>query len=220
MYNDPNSQPPYGESSPYTSPYEQQYKPYPQQQYAQVPYGTPVYIQSPPPKSSNRTLWAILGIAGAVLLLVGGGCCAVVYFVVNSTVTKTSQTVHNITAQSKATAAAIQQTMVASELSPKQQASAYYASISLQDYSLAFDILAPHLQAADGTPLTLAKYTQEAQQRDVALGRVTDYTCSVDPAQPTHVAVQVTRNGGKTYTVHLTFTQGTFEWVISSFDRI
>lgn len=220
MYNDPNSQSPYGESSPYTSPYEQQYHPYPPPQSPQVVYGTPVYVQVAPPKRSNKTLWAILGIAGAVLLLVGGGCCAVVYFVVNSTVTKTSQTVHTINAQIEATSTAIQQTIVASELSPRQQANAYYASISLRDYNLAFDSLAPHSQAADGTPLTLAKYTQEAQRLDAAQGSVTNYTSSTDPAHPTSVTVRVTRSGGKKYTVHLTFTQGPFEWLIGSFDGI
>ena len=220
MYNDPNSQPPFGGQSPYTDPYEEQYKPqYPPQQYPQTQYGAPqpVYVPvSPPPKSSAKTVWIVLGTIGAVLLLLGGGCCAAFYF----GVMKLGQTAQNFSAQFGATATAIQQTAIADEAPPEQQASAYYASISLQDYSVAFDSLAPNLKASDGTPLTLTKYTQEAQRLDASEGAVTDYNAKADLSNPTSVTVQVTRSGGKTYAVHLTFTQGDFQWVISSFDGI
>jgi len=149
-------------------------------------------------------------------LLVGGGCCAVFYL----GALQVGKTAQNIGAQFEATATAIQQTVVADESTPEQQASAYYASISLQDYTVAFDSLAPNLKMTDGTPLTLTKYTQEAQQLDTTEGMVTDYSAIADAANPASVTVKVTRSGGKTYTIHLTFTQGDFEWEISSFDGI
>lgn len=220
MYNDPNAQPPYGEQTPYPDPYAQQYNPYPQPQYPQTQYGTqppPVYIPVPQPqKSSAKTVWIVLGIIGAILLLVGGGCCAALYL----GVLQVGKTAQNLGAKFEATTTAIQQTAVAGESTPEQQASAYYSSISLQDYSVAFDSLAPNLKAPDGTPLTLTKYTQEAQQLDTSKGLVTNFNTSTDPANPAAVTVQVTRSNGKTYAVHLTFTQGDFEWVISSFDGI
>lgn len=221
MYNDPNSQPPYSGQTPYPDPYAQQYNPYPQPpQYPQTQYGTqppPVYVPvQQPQKSSSKTVWIVLGIIGAVLLLVGGGCCAVFYL----GALQVGKTAQNLGAQFEATATAIHQTVVADESTPEQQASAYYSSISLQDYAIAFDSLAPNLKAADGTPLTLAKYTQEAQQLDTTEGMVTNFNATADATNPASVTVQVTRSHGKTYAVHLTFTQGSFEWVISSLDGI
>lgn len=220
MYNDPNAQPPYGQGqSPYTSPYEQQYTQYPPQPvYPQTPYGAPppVYVPPPQQKSSSKTIWIVLGVIGAIILLVGGGCCALFYFVIN----KGAQSVQNFSTEFDATATAIQQTVVADEPAPSQQAQDYYLAISVQDYSNAFSFFAPNMTLSDGTKLTVTTFTQKASQLDVSEGKVTDYTATADSSDPTKVTVQVTRSSGKSYTVHLTFTQGSDEWVINSFDDI
>lgn len=223
MYHDPNApQPPYGQS-PYTSPYEQQYSPQPSQQpYPPTQYGAPpplvqpVYVPPPQQKSSNRTVWIVLGIVGAVLLLVGGGCCFAFFFVFN----RASQTAQNLGNQIAATVTADQQTVVASEPVPAQQTQDYYLAISVQDYTNAYSYLAPNMNTTDGKKLTQALYVQQAQALDASDGQVTNYTITADPADQTKVTVQVTRSKGSTYTVHLTFTQGTDQWVISSFDNI
>lgn len=219
MYNDPNTQPPYGQS-PYTSPYEQQYAPQaqppqyqPTTQYGAPPaYPPPVYVPVQQPKQSNKVLWIVLSILGGLLLLVGGSCCAVFYFA--------GRTVQNFSGQFSATATAIQATSIADEPSPAQQAQDYYLAISVQDYTNAYSYLAPAMTASDGTALTQAKFTQQAQALDASQGDVTDYTATADPSDSTKVTVQVTRSKGKTYTVHLTFKQGDYQWVISSFDSI
>lgn len=219
MYNDPNAQPPYGQS-PYTSPYEQQYAQQtqppqypPTTQYGAPPaYPPPVYVPVQQPKQSNKVLWIVLSIIGGLLLLVGGSCCAVFYFA--------GKTVQNVATQINATSTAIQATTIADETPPEQQAQDYYLAISAQDYSTAYSDLAPNITASDGTPLTQAKFTQEAQALDASQGDVTNYTATADPNDSTKVTVQVTRAKGKTYTVHLTFKQGDYQWVISSFDNI
>jgi hypothetical protein len=217
MYNDPNAQPPYGQS-PYTSPYEQQYAPQqpqypPTTQYGAPPvYPPPVYVPVQEQRKSNKVLWIVLSIIGALLLLVGGSCCAVFYFA--------GKTVQNISTQISATATADQATSIAEEPPPSQQAQDYYLAISVQDYTNAYSYLEPNMTASDGTALTQAKFTQEAQALDASEGTVTDYTATADPNDATKVTVQVTRSKGKTYTVHLTFQQGDYQWVISSFDTI
>lgn len=223
MYHDPNAQqPPYGQS-PYTSPYEQQYSPqptqppYPPTQYgASPPQVQPVYVPPPQQKSSTKTVWIVLGIVGAVLLLVGGGCCFAFFFVFN----RASQTVQNVGNQIAATVTADQQTVVASEPVPAQQAQNYYLAVSVQDYTNAYSYLAPSMTTTDGKKLTQALYVQQAQALDASEGQVTNYTITADPGDQTKVTVQVTRSKGTPYTVHLTFIQGTDQWVISSFDNI
>lgn len=223
MYNDPNApQPPYGQP-PYTSPYEQQYSaqptppPYPSTQYgAPPPVVQPVYVPPPQQQSSAKTVWIVLGVIGAILLLLGGGCCFASVFVFN----KASQTVNSVSTQIAATVTADQQTAIADEPVPSQQAQNYYLAISVQDYSNAYSYLAPNMTTTDGKQLTQALYVQQAQALDASDGKVTDYTVTADPNDQTKVTVQVTRSGGKTYTVHLTFTQGASQWVISSFDNI
>ena len=218
MYNDPNSQPPYGQS-PYTSPYEQQYAPqtqpppYPSEQYGTPPpYPPPVYVPVQQPKQSNKALWIVLSILGGILLLVGGGCCAVFYFA--------GRTVQSFSSQISATSTAIQATYAADETPPAQQAQDYYLAISVQDYSGAYGYLAPNMTSSDGTALTQAKFIQQAQALDTSEGTVTNYTATADPNDSTKVTVQVTRSKGKVYTVHLTFKQGDYQWEITSFDSI
>lgn len=223
MYNDPNApQPPYGQP-PYTSPYEQQYSaqptppPYPSTQYgAPPPVVQPVYVPPPQQQSSSKTVWIVLGIIGAILLLVGGGCCFAFFFVFN----KANQTVQTFNAQISATMTADAQTAVASEPAPSQQAQDYYLAISVQDYTNAYSYLAPNMTMSDGKQLTQALYTQQAQALDASDGQVTNYIVTADPNDQTKVTVQVTRSKGKTYTVHLTFIQGTDQWMINSFDSI
>jgi hypothetical protein len=223
MYQDPNTpQPPYGQS-PYTSPYEQQYSsqsvppPYPSTQYGAPPPGVqPVYIPLPPQKSSTKTVWLVLGVVGAILLLVGGGCCFAFYYVFN----RTTQTVQNLSSQIAATLTVDQQTVVASEPGPSQQARDYYLAISVQDYTNAYSYLAAGMTTTDGRPLTQALYARQAQTLDASSGQVTDYTVTADPDDQTRVTVQVTRGKGASYTVHLTFSQGTDQWMIRSFDTI
>lgn len=224
MYNDPNAQPPYGQS-PYNLPYEQQYtaQPTPPPQYPPTQYGVPqmqpmppVYMAPPPQNDSNKTVWIVLGIIGAVLLLVGGGCCAALYVIGSRVGTQ----VGAVSTQIVATSTADQQTVIADEASPVQQAQDYYQAISVQDYANAFSYLAPNMTASNGTALTQTAFTQQAQALDTSEGTVTTYNATADPTDASKVTVQVTRNGGKTYTVHLTFTQGDFQWDISSFDTI
>lgn len=224
MYNDPNApQQPYGQS-PYTSPYEQQYgqQPAPPPTYPPTQYGAgtlppvvPVYVPQQQ-QSSSKTVWIVLGVIGAILLLVGGGCIAAVVYGAN----KASQSVKNFTNEINATATADQQTFVADESSPSQQAEDYYLAISVQDYSNAYNYLAPHMTTTDGKALTQALFTQQAEALDQSEGQVSTYNATADPNDKTKVTVQVSREGGKSYTVHLTFVQGNDQWVISSFDNI
>jgi len=222
MYQDPNTpQPPYGQS-PYTSPYEQQYSPasvpppYPSTQYGAPPTTVqPVYMP-PQQKSSTRTVWIVLGVVGAILLLVGGGCCFAFYYFFN----RTTQTVQNLGNQIAATLTVDQQTVVAGEPVPAQQAQTYYLAISVQEYTNAYSYLATGMTTTDGQPLTQALYVQQALALDASSGQVTDYTISADPTDQTRVTVQVSRSKGASYPVHLTFRQGTGQWVISSFDTI
>jgi len=232
MYNDPSAQPPYGQppnaqpqppygQSPYNSPYEQQYAPQPTQppQYPPTQYGVPpmqpmppVYVTPQPQKNSNKTLWIVLSIIGAVLLLVGGGCCAAFYFI--------GKTAQNFGTTLQATVTADHQTVVADQATPAQQAQDYYLAISVQDYTNAFSYLAPNTTSSSGSALTQATFTQQAQALDTSEGTVTTYTATADPTDASKVTVQVTRSSGKTYTVHLAFTQGDYQWVITSFDAI
>ena len=227
MYHDPNAQqPPYGQP-PYTSPYEQQYSqpppvtppPYMPDPY-QVPpvYPPPMYMPPPQPQPprSNKTLWIVLSIVGGVLLLLIGLCSVTFYYA--------GRSLNTFSTQVQATATAIQQTTVADEPSPQQQAQNYYLAISAQDYSGAYNYFSSSATQGDGSTLTQTTFTQQAQARDISDGNVTDYTATADPNDATKVTVQVTRAGvngtPNTYTVHLTFMQGDFQWEISSFDTI
>jgi hypothetical protein len=170
----------------------------------------------PPQKSSTKTVWIVLGVVGAILLLVGGGCVAAIVYGVN----RAGQSVQNFTNQVNATATADQQTVIADEASPQDQANDYYLAISVQDYANAYSYLAPNMTTTDGKALTQQLFTQQAEALDSSEGQVSDYTPTADPNDQTKVTVQVTRANGKSYTVHLTFTQGEDQWVISSFDNI
>lgn len=212
MYNDPNAPQPY--QSPYISPYEQQYnpqptqQPYPQTQYGAPPvYPQPVYIPvpQPQPQKPSKTVWIVLGVLGGIFLLIVSACGASIYFAARS-----AQTFSNN----------LRATEIAGETSPQEQAQNYYLAISVQDYTGAFVYLAPNFTQKDGSTLTQAAFTQQAQALDSSEGTVTTYTATADPNDSTKVTVQVTRTGGQSYTVHLTFTQGSFEWLISSFDNI
>ncbi len=210
MYNDPNAQQPPSGQSPYTSSYEQQYsqQPYPSTQYGAPPvYPQPMYVpvQQPQPPKSNKALWIVLGVLGGIFLLIVGTCGAAIYFA--------GQTAHTFSSNLHAT-------VVASETSPQEEAQNYYLAISVQDYTGAYYYLASTITQSDGTRLTQAAFTQQAQALDTSDGQVTNYTSTADPNDASKVTVQVTRSGGKSYTVHLAFTQGSYQWTISSFDSI
>lgn len=224
MYEDPNAQPPYGQpQQPYISPYEQQYtqQPYPSTQYGgPPPYGAPpneqpIYVIQQP-KQSYKTVWIVLGVVLGLILLVGGGCCAALSF----GVLRGTQLVNSTFQSINATATVDAQTAIASELPPQQQAQDYYSMIGDQDYTSAYADLSDQFKLSDGTTLTERQFTAQAKARDTTDGLVTQATATADPNDPSQVTVQVTRANGKTYTVHLTFVQGTFEWDISSFDTI
>jgi hypothetical protein len=221
MYNNPNEQPQPYNQSPYISPYEQQYSQqttppppvYPQTQYGAPPVypQQPVYIPVPvlQPAKSGKTVWIVLGVLGGVFLLIISACGASVYFAAQSA-RSFSNNLHA--------------TVVADETAPQDQAQSYYLAISVQDYSGAYDYLASNMTQKDGTKLTQTAFTQQAEALDTSEGQVTDYVSTADPNDASKVTVQVTRSGGtdaaKTYTVHLTFTQGSYQWSISSFDTI
>lgn len=208
MQNDPYAQQPPYNQSPYTSAYEQQYSqqptlpPYPQTQYSAVPvYPQPIYVPQPPPPKSSKAGWIILGVLGGIFLLIVSVCGVSIYLGV--------QAAHTFSNNIHATA-------IAGETSPQDQAESYYLAISVQDYTGAYDYLAPSLTKT----LTLSAFTQQAQALDSSEGTVTTYTPTADATDSTHVTVQVSRTGGQSYTVNLTFTQGDFEWMVSSFDKI
>lgn len=213
MYNDPNSQQsPYGQS-PYVSSYEQQYSqppPYPQISYEQygapTVYPQPMYVPAPQPQppQSNKTVWIVLGVLGGIFLLIMSVCGVSLYLGVQSARTFSNN---------------LHATEVAGESSPQDQAQSYYLAISVQDYTGAYAYLAPNI-TQNGVTLTQDAFTQQAQAQDSSEGQVSDYTATADPNDASKVTVQVTRSGGQNYTVNLTFTQGDFEWVISSFDTI
>ncbi|MGH2508204.1 MAG: hypothetical protein ACRDHZ_12485, partial [Ktedonobacteraceae bacterium] len=198
MYNDPNAQQPAYGPSPYISPYEQQYNPqptpppYPPTQYGVPPaYPQPVYVPQPQPPKSNKTVWIVLGVLGGIFLLLASVCGLSVYYGI--------QTAHTFSNNLHATE-------IAGETSPQEQAQSYYLSISVQDYIGAYAELAPNITQKDGTPLTLMAFTQQAQALDTSEGQVSTYITAADASDATKVAVQVTRTGGQTYTVNLTFT--------------
>jgi hypothetical protein len=180
----------------------------------------PIYVAPPPQKSSNKTLWIVLGIVLGVLILGGGGCCTAL----SLGIIKTSQSISN-SVTTEATAYA--QTAIADESSPQDQAESYYDAISVQDYKTAYGYLAPNMKLSDGTVLTQSVFTQKAEALDTSEGEVSNYTATADPNDSTKVTVQVTRTNQDTnktdiYTVHLTFVQDTaqYQWDISSFDNI
>ena len=233
MYNDPNQpQPPYGQPPNYSNPYEQGQQPYGQPPYGQpqppygqpsynapqpygpTQYGTPPYVAPPTPgyaqpqqpKKSNRWLWITLGIIGGLLLL---GCvgCVVVFGIIGRGV---QQTVTNVE----------QTATVVSGQGAQFTAQAYYAAIEAQDYTTAYSYLDSNLVTTTNQPLTPDLYTQAAKGRDTSLGQVTKYTISAATNDPNSITVSVTRGQGKTYTVHLKFTQTSSGWKITSYDEI
>jgi len=93
----------------------------------------------------------------------------------------------------------------------------YYIAIRNQDYAKAYSYLGSDLQAR----LSQEAFTQQAQQQDAALGRVTQYTYGNFPiGDPATATETVTRAHGTTYTVHLELRQEGGGWKITSFDRI
>jgi hypothetical protein len=93
----------------------------------------------------------------------------------------------------------------------------YYTAIRDQAYARAYSYLGSGLQAR----LSQEAFSQQAQQQDEALGRVSRYTYANAPAgDPAAVILTVTRANGTSYTVHLEMRQEAGAWKITAFDRI
>ncbi len=93
----------------------------------------------------------------------------------------------------------------------------YYTAMRDQDYARAYSYLGSDLRAR----LSQEAFTQQAQQQDEALGRVSHYTYGNVPiGDPATATLTVTRTYGTTYTVHLELRQEGGAWKITAFDRI
>jgi hypothetical protein len=93
----------------------------------------------------------------------------------------------------------------------------YYTAIKNQDYARAYTYLGSHLQ----TVFSQEAFTQAAQQRDAAAGKVSRFAFeNVPTGDPATVTLTVTRTNGTSYMVHLEVRQEAGAWKISAFDRI
>ncbi len=93
----------------------------------------------------------------------------------------------------------------------------YYTALRNQDYAGAYSFLGSHLK----TVYSQQAFTQMAQQRDAAHGRVSHYSyTNVPTGDPAYVTLTVTRTDGSTYTVHLEMRQESGAWKVTAFDGI
>jgi hypothetical protein len=93
----------------------------------------------------------------------------------------------------------------------------YYTAIKNQDFAKAYTFLGSHLK----TVYSQEEFTQMAQERDAAAGKVNHYSYANIPAgDPTTAILTVTRANGTTYTVHLEMRQEGGVWKVTAFDRM
>jgi hypothetical protein len=93
----------------------------------------------------------------------------------------------------------------------------YYSAIKDQDYARAYSYLGSDLKGRLGQE----SFTQTAQQRDLAEGKVFRFAfANVPKSDPTSITITVTRAHGTSYTVHLGLRQEGGTWKITAFDRI
>jgi hypothetical protein len=93
----------------------------------------------------------------------------------------------------------------------------YYTAIRNQEYATAYSYLGSHLK----TVVSQEAFTQLAQQRDAADGRVSHYAyTNVPTGDPATVNLTITRASGTTYTVNLEMRQEGGAWKVTAFDRI
>lgn len=93
----------------------------------------------------------------------------------------------------------------------------YYTAIKNQDYARAYTYLGSRLQ----TVFSQEAFTQAAQQRDAAAGKVSRFAFeNVPTGDPAAVTLTVTRMDGSSYTVDLEVRQEGGTWKITAFDRI
>jgi len=93
----------------------------------------------------------------------------------------------------------------------------YYTAIKNQDFARAYTFLGSHLK----TVYSQEEFTQMAQERDAAAGKVNHYSYANFPAgDPTTAILTVTRANGTTYTVHLEMRQEGGVWKVTAFDRM
>ena len=80
----------------------------------------------------------------------------------------------------------------------------YYNAIRDQDYARAYAFLGDDTKAG----LSQEAFTQQAQQQDVAYGRVREFSyANVPTGNPANATLTVTRMNGTSYTVHLQMRQ-------------
>lgn len=93
----------------------------------------------------------------------------------------------------------------------------YYSALRDQNYTRAYSFLGAHLK----TVYSQEAFTQMAQERDEAFGRVSEYAyTNVPSGDPATVNLTVTRADGNTYTVNLEMRQEAGAWKVTAFDRI
>ncbi len=221
---DPNAPteqfPPYTPYPPYPptsagAPPEQTYgqSPYGQSPYGQSPYGPPPYNQpygAPPmypaypgypppmpPKSSNRTLWIVLGVVGGVLLLACISC--VVLGVVLS--------------KNLANSPIFGSTFTATEFCSDEQQ---------QNYTSAYDLFSPNLQSQ----MTQDEFASRAQELDTEDGTISTCDAVPDSSQVADTSatfqVTVTRGTGSAATSTsgaITLINSNGSWQIDSVDQ-
>jgi hypothetical protein len=93
----------------------------------------------------------------------------------------------------------------------------YYTALRDQNYTRAYSYLGAQLK----TVYSQEAFTQMAQDRDAAAGRVSHYSyANIPVGDPATVTLTVTRADGTTYTVHLEMRQEGGAWKVTAFDRI
>ena len=93
----------------------------------------------------------------------------------------------------------------------------YYTALRDQNYTRAYSYLGAHLK----TVYSQEAFTQMAQERDAAEGRVSHYSyANVPTGDLAYVTLTVTRANGTTYTVNLEMRQEGGAWRVTAFDRI
>jgi hypothetical protein len=206
------STPPY--EPPFGPPSGQQYEPQPPttpNPYppAQPPYpGYPTYPQYPgyapygppqvapaPAKSSNRTLWIILGSVGGVLLLLCLICTVGGIFLVRG--------------------------LAGSPLLGVSTTVGFFcAAEEQQRYDSAYSQLSSNLQSS----ISQDQFTQESQNQDTASGTVKQCEVAQDGNPPqlgsttSSIDISLTRNGGTAQTGTVTLVDESGSWKIDSFD--
>jgi hypothetical protein len=215
-------QDPYANANPYSSAPQYEVSP----SYTQVP---PV-MQDVRPKN-NKSLLIILGVIGAVILIIVGSVVSLILYGAhayqssnanyNATSTAYDQQANATSTaeitQENVTATAARQQEVNSFNPPTKQADYYYTAIEAQDYTYAYGFIAPNTKWTDGTTVTAANFTTQAEALDTKYGVVTNYTVVTTDTTAQTITVSVTRQNAAAYNVTLKFEAGDIQYVIYDF---